>query len=209
MSICCYILDHENSRKYTQELTSSISPYPYIVYDSSKHRTSFTSSFNRSLMAFMLLNKSNWVMVCNNDIDLDYDRLVELENILERSPQGIYSPLVSSFFDFMFTKKNENLFSSTPWLEFVCPIIHKDVIRSIGLLDEKLTLGYGIDIDYCYRARNLGYGINLIQNVFVRHFGHKSQENRQEYNNTAVQEMEKVLLNKYGADWKSKLFWAY
>jgi len=158
-------------------------------------------------MSYRIMGNSNWVMVCNNDIDLDSARFIELEEILKKAPPGIYSPLVSSFFDFMFTRKNDYLYRSTPWIEFVCPIVHKDVIRSIGLLDEKLTLGYGVDIDYCYRARSLGYGINLIQNVFVKHFGHKSQENRQDYNKTAVLEMEKVLLDKYGVDWKSKLFW--
>ena len=160
-------------------------------------------------MSYRVLGNSNWVMVCNNDIDLDSVRFVELEEILKKAPPGIYSPLVSSFFDFMFTRKTDYLYRSTSWIEFVCPIFHKDVIRSIGLLDEKLTLGYGVDIDYCHRARSLGYGINLIQDVFVKHFGHKSQENRQDYNKTAVLEMENVLLDKYGADWKSKLFWEY
>ena len=208
MSISCYILDHENSRQYTEDLTKRISPHHHTVYDSSKHKTSFTTSFNRSLMAYLSFKEENdWVMVCNNDIDLDSIKFNEIEKYMACVPPGIYSPLVSSFHEFMFTKFKEYPFRSTPWIEFVCPIIHTSVIESIGFLDSKLTLGYGIDLDYCFRARSLGYGVNLLQNVFVNHYGHKSQSNRKEYNTQAVLEMENVLLQKYGSNWKTELFW--
>jgi len=210
MSISCYILDHEISHQYTQILTERLFPYPCAVYDSSKNKTPFTLSFNQCLIEF-LHSKKDWVMVCNNDIDFDLLRLLKIESILKEAPPGIYSPLINSFHTFMSAPRRNDLdfFRYEPWVEFVCPIIHRDVISAAGFLDTSLTLGYGIDIDYCYRAKSLGFNAGLIQDVYVQHFGHKSQKNHQEYNKDGILEMDKVLSDKYGVEWKDKLLWSH
>jgi len=201
------------SHQYTQILTERLFPYPCAVYDSSKNKTPFTLSFNQCLIEF-LHSKKDWVMVCNNDIDFDSKRFLKIEEILRTAPPGIYSPLVSSFHKFMYTPyscgiKELDTFKYEPWVEFVCPIIHRDVVKKIGILDDRLSLGYGIDLDYCYRARGFGFYTGLIQQVYVQHFGHKSQKDHQKYAKNGVMEMDYIFSGKYGLDWKDRLIWNY
>jgi GT2 family glycosyltransferase len=197
------ILHHDTSVEYTNALIKQLEPRTSFMINSSILSTHFTDSFNVALETFMR-SKFSHAMICNNDIDLDYDRLIQLENAVRRK-KGIFSPIVNSPHSAVMSKKGNAIYRKVPWVEFVCLIISKDVVKKIGLLDEGMPRGWGIELDYCYRAKQAGFSTNLIQTVSVEHYGHKSQSDHGEYSHYANIEMNDRLREKYGDNWQEVL----
>jgi len=56
-----------------------------------------------------------------------------------------------------------------PWILFFCAAIKREVINTIGLLDETFTPGCGEDIDYCIRALNKGFTIHQVPEQVLEH----------------------------------------
>jgi len=55
-----------------------------------------------------------------------------------------------------------------------CLLIKREVIDTIGLLDERFVLGFFEDDDYCMRAREAGYKLMIAKDVFIHHFGSRT-----------------------------------
>lgn len=58
-----------------------------------------------------------------------------------------------------------------PFLSGFCLLFTRDLIDSIGLLDESLPVGGGEDIDFCLRARNAGFEAYVSEEAFIYHYG--------------------------------------
>jgi GT2 family glycosyltransferase len=197
------VLHHNSSTEYTNALWDRLEARVPFIIDSSKLGTHFTDSFNFALQAFMQ-SKFSHAMICNNDINLDYDKLIQLENAVRRK-KGIFSPVVNSPHTAVMHKQGDAVQRKVPWVEFVCPIISKSVVKEIGLLDTGMPRGWGIELDYCYRAKKAGFNTYLIQDVSVHHYGHKSQTDHGEYSHYANIEMNDRLREKYGDNWQEIL----
>jgi hypothetical protein len=197
------MLHHNTSIEYTVQFIGRIAPRTGYLVDSSELHTQFTESFNLGLETF-LKSKFSHVMICNNDIDLHYEQLHQLENAVKRK-KGIFSPVVNSPHSAVMSKQGNATYRKVPWVEFVCPIISKDVVKEIGLLDTGMPRGWGIELDYCYRAKQAGFSTNLIQTVEIYHYGHKSQIDHKEYSHYANIEMNDRLKEKYGDNWQEVL----
>jgi hypothetical protein len=197
------ILHHDSSKEYTNALIKQLEPRTSFMINSSILKTHFTDSFNVALEAF-IKSKFSHAMICNNDIDLDYDRLIQLENAVRRK-KGIFSPVVNSPHNAVMSKKGNATYRKVPWVEFVCPIISKDVVKEIGLLDTEMPRGWGIELDYCYRAKKAGFNTYLVQDIAIHHYGHKSQADHGEYSHYANIEMNDRLREKYGNNWQEVL----
>lgn len=197
------VLHHNSSTEYTNVLWDRLEARIPFIVDSSKLGTHFTESFNVALETFMR-SKFSHAMICNNDIDLDYDRLIQLENAVRRK-KGIFSPIINSPHSAVMSKKGNATYRKVPWVEFVCPIIHKDVVKAVGLLDTGMPRGWGIELDYCYRARKAGFNTYLVQDIAIHHYGHKSQVDHREYSHYANIEMNDRLREKYGDNWQEVL----
>jgi len=204
-NIQCVILSHDLSQKFTDDLTKNLNDY--VIYDSSFYGTPFAISFNLAL-SLGLDYGHDWVMVCNNDITLTQTDLDTLSEILSQCPAGVYSPRVIGAghgHKHMEWNLGSDVVRKTSWLEFVCPIIHRQVASNIGGVDENFTMGYGVDCDYCYRARQLNFNVGIIQPVQIQHFEHKSQGVHLEYRKKAEREMAIEITKKYGSDWRKLL----
>ncbi len=55
-----------------------------------------------------------------------------------------------------------------------CLLVKSEVIRQVGLLDERFSPACYEDYDYCLRVRQAGWGLACAAAVFVHHHGHKS-----------------------------------
>lgn len=201
MTITPIILHHDKSVEYTKKLSRNL-PMA-VVYNSSKHQTPFTLSFNRATRWAMEHSEAEAYMICNNDIELSRDQIERMSKMIQE--EGIYSPSVNSPHRSVMDIRTAEPMRDVPWLEFVCPIITKGVIDKIGLLDEAMPLGYGVELDYCYRARQAGYPVRLIQTERVHHYGHQSQIDHDTYRGEASSEMHTALTRIYGEDWMSIL----
>lgn len=205
-NLTCVILSHDLSKKYTDSLIKNIDDY--IIFDSSFYGTPFAISFNLALRLGLDSGNHDWVMVCNNDISLTQKDLDTLSEELSDCPVGIYSPRVMGSghgHKHMEWHVGSDKLRKVSWIEFVCPIIHREVFKNINGIDEKFSLGYGVDCDYCYRARQLHFTVGIIQSIAIRHFEHKSQSVHSEYRKKAEQQMAAEITKKYGYDWRKVL----
>lgn len=175
-----------------------------VLYDASKHNTPFTISFNNALRMFEKQDYYTHVMVMNNDISLTAD---DFWAINERvgGREGIFSASCNSPHPEVMSPVGIVAKRTVDWLEFVAPVFSRDVVRDVGYLDEAMTLGWGIDIDYCYRAKQNGYTCTLLQSIQFTHYEHQSQDSHYEYGIAAQKEMDDALLQKYGANWRQTL----
>lgn len=197
------ILHHDTSAEYTNQLKHNLGHIDYCVYDSSVNKTHFTESFNRAIQE-ALHTDYEYLMICNNDISLTA-RDVEMLEVALNGRKGIFSPTLNSPHWKVMTRTGDEFIREVPWIEFVCPIIHRDVIKAIGVLDEGMPRGWGVELDYCYRAKKAGFSTYLVQDIQIEHYGHKSQTDHGEYSHYANIEMNDRLKEKYGDNWQEIL----
>jgi len=60
------------------------------------------------------------------------------------------------------------------WFISCAVLFRKDVIRRLGLWDERFNPGNWEDTDYAMRVRDAGYAIRVAQSVYIHHEGHKT-----------------------------------
>jgi len=200
------ILHHDLSTKFTKRLVGRIDR-EHAVVDSSKLETQFTESFNIGIIKGILKmidSEFTHVMICNNDITMAEGHLEELDKIV-KGKSGIFSPSCNSPHKGVMTPVGTDELREVPWVEFIAPIFSKDVLVKTGILDKDLSYGWGVELDYCYRAKNRGFKTSLCQGVGIHHEEHQSQANQAEYAHTAGQEMHHVLQTKYGDNWQEIL----
>lgn len=196
-----YVMDHENSREYTRQLVEQL---PNVeVYDSSMHNTRFTESFNNCLK-MGLERGDEYIGVWNNDIFVNSSQMGVFWRTI-RGRVGIFHLACNSPHHKVMTPVGSEPLRRVPWVEFVAPVFHREVVEKVGLLDPDMSYGWGVELDYCYRAKMQGYDTMLVQNDSMKHFGHKSQASHSEYIAKASPEMHQVLEQKYGKDWNKKL----
>lgn len=56
----------------------------------------------------------------------------------------------------------------------LCFLFKRELMNTIGLLDEQFSPGHFEDDDYCYRARKNGYKVMIARDAFIFHHGSAS-----------------------------------
>jgi len=77
-------------------------------------------------------------------------------------------------------QKNFGKWFEVPNVMGLCMLIKRKVIDQVGLFDERFFANYE-DNDYCIRARQAGWKIMVVGDVFLHHYGNKSFENQDQY----------------------------
>ncbi len=95
--------------------------------------------------------------------------------------------------DKLFATLNHNKSVDLPTAHGFCMLIKREVLQSIGYLDEKTwQKGYGEENDFCLRAASLGWRHVLAANVFVQHHGSVSfTDNKNELLETNLAKLNK------------------
>lgn len=79
-----------------------------------------------------------------------------------------------------------------------CLLIKREVLHTVGLLDERFTPGHYEDDDLCYRARLAGYRLMIAKDTFVYHRGSASFTKQGE---EAVNSLLETNRNRFMAKW--------
>lgn len=111
---------------------------------------------------------------------------------------------------------NSKIISAECISKFLIPFVavyRKDVLDKIGLFDEsfqdKNGASSGADIDHSIRMSNAGYGLKIVRDIFIYHYGSKSLEKASGSMDDVMKLHEKyieVLKQKYGNDKIDNLF---
>lgn len=137
------------------------------------------------------LSSSPLVLFCNNDTVMPiglldklregaryYDIVAPLTNNVSNAPNRL---LVSypfatlsklELFAKSIAKTNKNKHEAAEFVFGHCMLVKKEVLESIGGLDERFGMGNYDDLDFCERARRQGFRIGLIKYAFIYHHCH-------------------------------------
>lgn len=91
-------------------------------------------------------------------------------NILDMVSRLFYIDL-----EYLRTKHLYNKVSYVPGVSGACLLIRTDMIKQIGLFDERYFF-YNEDVDFCIRARKAGWSVLYTPNVIIQHAKSKSSE---------------------------------
>jgi GT2 family glycosyltransferase len=130
------------------------------------------------------------VLLCNNDISVHPRMVSELVATLQRNPDcGIVAPRIyyhgtkriwsdgGYFNPWTGAIGHHNIRKIGPpgfkekevdWVSFCCVLIRREVIAGVGLLDPLMS-PYGEDLDYCLRAREIGWKVMVNPKAKMTH----------------------------------------
>lgn len=166
------------------------------------------------------ISNGKYVVIANNDIIFNQgwlDRMIEIADSDSRI--GLVGPVSNEVSGLQkdesadyntieamrnyaenLREKNRQQTLNFPRLAFLCTLVKRDLINSIGGLDERFSPGNYEDDDYCLRAQLAGYKAVIAKDVFIHHFGSKSF--KADGNNAYAERLNKnraVFVNKWGA----------
>lgn len=82
-----------------------------------------------------------------------------------------------------------------------CMLFSRELLKRVGMLDERFSPGHFEDDDYCLRVRNAGYKVVMAKDVFVYHYGSASfKEYAQEELETLLARNRQLFIDKWGVD---------
>jgi GT2 family glycosyltransferase len=98
--------------------------------------------------------------------------------------------------------RNKGYFFDTDKLGFYCVAIRGDVVRKVGLLDEKFGIGMFEDDDYCVRVRKTGYRLIVNEGCFIYHKGSLSFKKLVEKKYQEIFTRNRAhFVSKHGEEW--------
>ncbi|MCH7962733.1 MAG: glycosyltransferase [Bacteroidetes bacterium] len=184
-------------------------------------RNTKNEGFPKAVNQGLLISKGDYVVLLNNDVVVTDGWMDRLITVAESDNKiGIVGPISNSVsgvqidkeakyksipemhtYAQKIRKKNRSKIMDFPRVAFLCTLIKRDVIDSIGGLDERFSPGNYEDDDFCLRAQLAGYKTVIAKDVFIHHFGSKSftEEGNDKY--LELLEINKTkFIDKWGAD---------
>ena len=132
--------------------------------------------------------------VANYDTEVEKNFINPLIELLEKNQNfGAAQPLIlnyynrnkvwsaggflNKFFGYTYVIKSpDGIKKNIDWITGCCFFLRTDVIKKIGLLDEKF-FAYYEDVDWSIRIKNAGYDLAFVKSSVVYHHGSKSSKN--------------------------------
>lgn len=148
-----------------------------------------------------------WLM--NSDIVISRACIDRMKQVLVDPDVNIISP---SFNCWMNTGRNQNSggLREVKVIEFTAPIIKTAVFEKIGLFDERFAKGWGVEFDFCHRAREAGYKIHVDDCSNFYHIGQQTigtlPGGYNGYGPAAQKELDKGMEQLYGRNWQHQLY---
>lgn len=160
----------------------------------------FTKGWNEGIKAVWNEFDAFWLM--NSDIEVNPASVARVEQLVGKGID-IFTPVYNCWMKHAQQHRTGNL-RETSIIEFTAPIISKKVFQTIGMFDEIFSMGYGVEFDFCYRARKAGFKIWVDDASSFHHIGHQTISKTGgliSYSKKANFELTHGLLKKYGWDW--------
>jgi GT2 family glycosyltransferase len=164
----------------------------------------FTRGWNCAIEHFKGSYEALWLM--NSDIQIERESIERVTMLLDRTDIKILSPSFNSCWRQM--KKTGGGLREVKFVEFTAPAIKTEVFDRIGLFEERMTKGYAVDADFCFRAAQRGLKTFVDDGSSFIHLEHqtiKTTATFPTYSREASLEMARVMKDKYGATWRQRV----
>jgi GT2 family glycosyltransferase len=191
------LVDNEYSEKSLIELKNK---YKELIVFKEKNNLGFAGGNNIGIR-YALENDYDYIMLLNNDTEVTENFILPLVERIEKDHSlGAVQPLILNFLNksiiwnaggklnkflgITLTRLNSNKLNSsivfddfTDWISGCCILIKSEIVKKIGLLDEKFFTYYE-DIDWSLRMKSLGYDLGFVKESIIYHHGLSSSKNK-------------------------------
>ncbi|MFH1041002.1 MAG: glycosyltransferase [bacterium] len=183
------LIDNGSTEEENRIVAESIKNYEVVTIIKNETNLGFPKAVNQGI----LLSKGKHIIIANNDLivtDGSIERmlqLAEIENVgivgsltnkgsgLQIDPKAKYNSLEEmTLYAESIKKKNHLQYLEYPRIAFIFVLIKREVIETIGGLDERFSPGNYEDDDFCLRSFLSGFKAVIAFDVFIHHFGSKS-----------------------------------
>jgi len=167
----------------------------------------------------------NYVWLLTNDIlfeECNVNPILKLTSFLEMHrdvgivhPALMKEPVPNFAYPWMVYREDVFHDNTIKMIDFVVPMFTKEALDVLGWeFDPRFTYGWGIDYDMCIRVREAGLKIAVDYMCLIDHLTsvtydegkHPDFKNRQEYYAKAMECMEKGMTEKYGKNWRRRVY---
>jgi len=183
------LVDNESNFEKINKIKSDFNKVEVIE---SKENLGFASANNIGIK-YAIKNKFEYVMLLNNDTEVNKKFLTPLLNSFQKDNSlGAVQPLImnynnrakvwnaggylNNFFGFPYTNKLNNKKRQIDWITGCCIVLKTKVINKVGLMDEHF-FAYYEDVDWSLRIKKLGYKLGVVESSVIFHHGTKSSKN--------------------------------
>ena len=191
------LVDNEYSEKSLIDLRNK---HKELIVFKEKNNLGFAGGNNIGIR-YALENDYDYIMLLNNDTEVKENFILPL---VERMEKNLFlaavQPLIlnfsnksiiwnaggklNKFLGLTSTRLNNNKLNSsivfddyTDWISGCCILIKSEIVKKIGLLDEKF-FNYYEDVDWSLRMKNLGYDLGFVKESIIYHHGSSSSKNK-------------------------------
>jgi len=210
---------HYNTPELTRKLADSI-PEAIVIdngSDSDKRyygsnetkyfekNLGFTAGWNKAVKT--LYNRFDAFWLLNSDIKINQTSIKRIKTLITNSFIDIITPSYNSWMKCC--NKQTNLIRSVDIIEFTAPLIKRKVFDKIGMFDETFSKGWGVEFDFCHRAKKAGFNIDVDDKSSFDHIGQQtinSTVGYDVYGAQAQKELTEGMIAKYGVGWERELF---
>jgi len=218
MTLECVTAIHENIEDYEVIIVDNGSNPTYEGDATIRNETNlgFPVAVNQGIRA----SKGDVICVLNNDVVVTpgwAEKLIQgLETYAIVGPMtnyvvGVQLMSLPVYYDrdglnklaVDFTKARTGRNLEVNWIIGFCFAFKRSLYDEIGVFDESLWPCSGEEIDFCFRAREKGHKVGVIQDVYVHHEGSMTFKALDEDYNAIVKRNNDHLAEKWGKD-----FWA-
>jgi len=181
-------------------------PYSVIRFEDN---LGFTQNWNRAIWYIIdqWPGKFDAFWLMNSDIVIDQDSITRIESLTESNNY----PMLSASYN-CWIEQCQNHHSpgvrEVKCIELTAPVILSSVFEAIGFFDERFILGYGVDLDFCYRMQKAGLKMFVDDHSNFHHIGHQTiyaTDQVQLYKSRAMEELRSGMSEMYGPVWRDEI----
>ena len=168
----------------------------------------FTIGWNKAIQHFYSEFDAFWLM--NSDIIISRE---SIERIIYLVKNNLVADIITPSYNCWMkhcNNQNSHDIRNVSVIEFTAPVIRKKVFEKIGFFNELFSKGWGVEFDFCFRAKESGFNIVVDDDSNFFHIGQQTinitKGGYNVYGTAAHNEWEHGMKKTYGDNWQLKLF---